>query len=110
MSAPTITSQTPVPPARPALMRTTRNNPKYSVMFVDDIGIELAKREGLIEKLPREQIPNLERVLPRFVYFDGFGAAFAMSAAGLCYNTATGKPHRSLASRSSTSPAHLLLP
>jgi putative spermidine/putrescine transport system substrate-binding protein len=75
-----------------ALMRTTRNNPKYSVMFVDDIGIELAKREGLIEKLPREQIPNLERVLPRFVYFDGFGAAFAMSAAGLCYNTATGKP------------------
>src|ERR1700681_2116793 len=46
-----------------ALMRTTRDNPKYSVMFVDDIGIELAKREGLIEKLPREQIPNLERVL-----------------------------------------------
>jgi putative spermidine/putrescine transport system substrate-binding protein len=75
-----------------ALMRTTRNNPKYSVMFVDDIGVELAKREGLIEKLPREQIPNLERVLNRFVFFDGYGAAFAMSAAGLCYNTATGKP------------------
>lgn len=75
-----------------ALMRTSRNNPKYSVMFVDDIGIELAKREGLIEKLPREQIPSMERVLDRFVYFDGYGAAFAMSAAGLCYNTATGKP------------------
>jgi putative spermidine/putrescine transport system substrate-binding protein len=75
-----------------ALMRTTRNNPKYSVMFVDDIGIELAKREGLIERLPREQIPNMERVLDRFIYFDGYGAAFAMSAAGLCYNTATGKP------------------
>src|SRR5476649_2412394 len=64
-----------------ALMRTTRDNPKYSVMFVDDIGIELAKREGLIEKLPREQIPNMERVLDRFIYFDGYGAAFAMSAA-----------------------------
>jgi putative spermidine/putrescine transport system substrate-binding protein len=75
-----------------ALMRTTRNNPKYSVMFIDDIGVELAKREGLIEKLPRQEIPNLERVLNRFLYFDGFGAAFAMSAAGLCYNTATGKP------------------
>jgi putative spermidine/putrescine transport system substrate-binding protein len=75
-----------------ALMRTTRNNPKYSVMFVDDIGIELAKREGLIEKLPRELIPNMERVLDRFIYFDGYGAAFAMSAAGMCYNTATGKP------------------
>ena len=47
-------------------MRATRNNPKYSVMFVDDIGIELAKREGLIEHLPREQIPNMERVLKRF--------------------------------------------
>jgi putative spermidine/putrescine transport system substrate-binding protein len=75
-----------------ALMRTTRGNPKYSVMFVDDIGVELAKREGLIEKLPRESIPNMERVLGRFVYFDGYGAAFAMSAAGMCYNTATGKP------------------
>ena len=75
-----------------ALMRTSRNNPKYTVMFVDDIGIELAKREGLIEKLPREQIPSMERVLDRFVYYDGYGAAFAMSAAGLCYNTATGKP------------------
>jgi putative spermidine/putrescine transport system substrate-binding protein len=29
-----------------ALMRATRNNPKYSVMFIDDIGVELAKREG----------------------------------------------------------------
>jgi putative spermidine/putrescine transport system substrate-binding protein len=75
-----------------ALMRTTRNNPKYSVMFVDDIGIELAKREGLIEKLPRDEIPNMARVLGRFIYFDGYGAAFAMSAAGMCYNTATGKP------------------
>jgi putative spermidine/putrescine transport system substrate-binding protein len=75
-----------------ALMRTTRSNPKYSVMFVDDIGIELAKREGLIEKLPRDVIPNMERVLDRFIYFDGYGAAFAMSAAGMCYNTATGTP------------------
>jgi putative spermidine/putrescine transport system substrate-binding protein len=75
-----------------ALMRATRNNPKYSVMFVDDIGIELAKREGLIEKLPREQLPNMERVLNRFIYYDGFGAAFAISAAGLAYSPATGKP------------------
>jgi putative spermidine/putrescine transport system substrate-binding protein len=75
-----------------ALMRTTRNNPKYSVMFVDDIGIQLAKTEGLIEKLPRAEIPNMARVLDRFIYFDGYGAAFAMSAAGMCYNNATGKP------------------
>src|SRR5258707_15599326 len=69
-----------------ALMRATRNNPKYSVMFIDDIGVELAKREGLIEKLPREQIPSMARLLDRFVFYDGYGAAFAMSAAGLAYN------------------------
>ena len=75
-----------------ALMRSSRDNPKYSVMFVDDIGIELAKREGLIEPLPRDQIPSMQKVLKRFIFYDGYGAAFAMSAAGLAYNTATGKP------------------
>src|SRR6202035_5929917 len=44
-----------------ALMRSSRNNPKYSVMFIDDIGVELAKREGLIEQLPGAEIPNMER-------------------------------------------------
>jgi putative spermidine/putrescine transport system substrate-binding protein len=75
-----------------ALMRASRNNPKYSVMFIDDIGVELAKREGLIEKLPLEQIPSIDRLLKRFIFYDGYGAAFAMSAAGLAYNNATGKP------------------
>jgi putative spermidine/putrescine transport system substrate-binding protein len=75
-----------------ALMRASRNNPKYSVMFIDDIGVELAKREGLIDKLPLEQIPSIERLLKRFIFYDGYGAAFAMSAAGLAYNNATGKP------------------
>ena len=75
-----------------ALMRASRNNPKYSVMFIDDIGVALAKSEGLIDKLPQEQLPSMERVLKRFIYYDGYGAAFAMSAAGLAYNTATGKP------------------
>lgn len=75
-----------------ALMRASRDSPKYSVMFIDDIGVELAKREGLIEQLPREQIPNMDRVLNRFIYFEGHGAAFAISAAGLCYHTGTGSP------------------
>jgi putative spermidine/putrescine transport system substrate-binding protein len=75
-----------------AALRATRNNPRYSVMFVDDIGVPLAKGEGLIEKLPQEQIPNLARLLGRFLYYDGYGAPFAMSTAGLAYNNQTGKP------------------
>ncbi|HVH78412.1 MAG TPA: extracellular solute-binding protein [Stellaceae bacterium] len=78
-----------------ALMRSSRNNPKYSVMFIDDIGVELAKREGLIEQLPRDKLPSMEKVLPRFIYYDGYGAAFAMSAAGLAYNPQSGKPLQS---------------
>ena len=78
-------------------MRATRNNPKYSVMFIDDIGVDLAKKEGLIEQLPADKIPNMARLLKRFVFNDGYGAAFAMSSVGLVYNSATGKPLASYA-------------
>jgi putative spermidine/putrescine transport system substrate-binding protein len=75
-----------------ALMRATRNNPKYSVMFIDDIGVDLAKKEGLIEELPADKIPNMARLYKRFIHSGGYGAAFAMSAAGLVYNSESGKP------------------
>jgi putative spermidine/putrescine transport system substrate-binding protein len=75
-----------------ALMRASRTNPKYSVMFIDDIGVALAKSEDLIENLPEDQLPNLSRVIPRFMFNDGYGAGFAISAVGLVYNPQTGKP------------------
>jgi putative spermidine/putrescine transport system substrate-binding protein len=78
-----------------ATLRATRNNPRYSVMFVDDIGVPLAKAEGLIEKLPQDRIPNMAKLLPRFLYYEGYGAAFAMSTAGMAYNSQTGKPLKS---------------
>jgi putative spermidine/putrescine transport system substrate-binding protein len=75
-----------------AALRATRDNPKYSVMFMDDIGIELSKREGLIDKLPADKIPNLAGLLPRFMFYDGYGAAFAISTGGMVYNPQTMKP------------------
>src|ERR1700694_3940014 len=57
-----------------AALRATRDNPKYSVMFMDDIGIELSKREGLIDALPVDKIPNIAGVLPRFMFLDVYGA------------------------------------
>lgn len=80
-----------------AILRSTRNNPRYSVMFVDDIGVPLAKGEGLIEKLPLDLIPNAKRLLKRFIYYDGYGVAFAMSTAGPAYGTQTTKPLQSYA-------------
>ena len=45
-----------------AALRATRSNPKYSVMFMDDIGIDLAAKEGLIDPLPVNKLPNLDRL------------------------------------------------
>jgi putative spermidine/putrescine transport system substrate-binding protein len=75
-----------------AALRATRDNPRYSVMFMDDIGIELSKREGLIDPLPADKIPNISGVLPRFMFYDGYGAAFAISTGGLVYNPQVTKP------------------
>jgi putative spermidine/putrescine transport system substrate-binding protein len=75
-----------------ARLRATRENPKYSVMLMDDIGVELAKREDLIVPLDPTKIPNLETVIPRFLMFDKHGAGFAISTGGLCYNTQATKP------------------
>lgn len=69
-----------------ARMRATRDAPKYSIMFIDPLGIEIAKREGLIAPLPKEGIPNLATVYPRYVLEDGYGVAFGVTAAALFYN------------------------
>jgi putative spermidine/putrescine transport system substrate-binding protein len=75
-----------------AALRATRDNPRYSVMFMDDIGIELSKREGLIDALPVAQLPNLAAVYKRFLFNDGYGAAFAISTGGLVINPQVTKP------------------
>src|ERR1700679_3065957 len=75
-----------------AALRATRDNPRYSVMFMEDSGIELSKREGLIDPLPADKLPNLAGVLPRFLFYDGYGAAFAISTGGIVYNPQVTKP------------------
>ncbi|HTG23882.1 MAG TPA: hypothetical protein VK681_27875, partial [Reyranella sp.] len=57
------------------IMRTQKANPNYSVMMMDDVGVPIAKGEGLIDRLPKDKIPNLAKVFPSFVYNDGYGAA-----------------------------------
>src|SRR6195952_4553821 len=69
-----------------AALRATRTNPKYSVMFMDDIGVDLAKGEGLLDPLPVDKLPNLQRVYKRFLFSEGYGAAFAISTGGLYIN------------------------
>lgn len=80
-----------------ALLRASKDAPKFTVMFVDDLGVEIAKREGLIDPLPKDRMPNLARVYPRFIYNDGYGVALAISSAGLFYNPKATKPLESYA-------------
>ena len=69
-----------------ARLRATKDAPKYSVMFIDPLGIELAKREGLIEALPKDAIPNLATTFPRYVLEGGYGVAFGVTAAAMFFN------------------------
>ncbi|MEJ1976653.1 MAG: hypothetical protein WDN49_11635 [Acetobacteraceae bacterium] len=70
-----------------AILRTQKANPTYSVMFMDDVGVPIAKEEDLITALPRDKMPNLAHVIPRFLLNDGFGAAFAVSVVAPYFNT-----------------------
>ena len=80
-----------------ALLRAQRTNPRYSVMFMDDVGVPIAKGEGLIEKLPFDKMPSASKVLPRFLFNDGYGVAFAISTGSLFYNPTSIKPLQSYA-------------
>ena len=80
-----------------SLLRASKEAPKFTVMFVDDLGVEIAKREGLIDPLPKDKMPNLAKVYPRFIYNDGYGVALMISSAGIFYNTKTAKPLESYA-------------
>jgi putative spermidine/putrescine transport system substrate-binding protein len=79
------------------LLRAAKDAPKFTVMFVDDLGVEIAKREDLIAALPKDKMPNLAKVYPRLVYNDGYGVALAVSSAGLFYNPQATKPLESYA-------------
>ncbi len=79
------------------ILRTQKSNPNYSVMMMDDVGIPIAKNEGLIAPLPKDKIPNLEKVFPNFIYNDGYGAAFAISTVSPWYHKDISKPLESFA-------------
>ncbi|WAC27529.1 extracellular solute-binding protein [Ancylobacter sp. SL191] len=72
-------------------MRATKANPKFSVMFIDDVAIPICRSEGLIEQLPTADMPALAKLYPRFG-FDGWGTALAISVASMFHNTSITPP------------------
>lgn len=70
-----------------ARMRASKNNPTHTVMFLDDIGVSLARREELIAPLPMEKIPNMAGVFPRYIFEDGYGVGIQVSTVALTFST-----------------------
>jgi putative spermidine/putrescine transport system substrate-binding protein len=75
-----------------AKVRAERANPQHTVVFVDDLGIDILKRENLIDPLPKAKMPNMAKVIPRFIYDEGYGVAIGISMAGIAYNPKIIKP------------------
>jgi putative spermidine/putrescine transport system substrate-binding protein len=80
-----------------SLLRAQKANPTFSVMFMDDVGVPIARDEDLITALPREKMPNMAHVIPRFLIGNGYGVAFAISSIAPFYNTKSGHPIASYA-------------
>src|SRR6201989_1241090 len=51
-----VLAQQGAPLGQIALLRASKDAPKFTVMFVDDLGVEIAKREGLIDPLPKDKM------------------------------------------------------
>lgn len=75
-----------------AKVRAEKANPQHTVVFVDDLGVEILKREGLIDPLPAAKMPNMANVYSRFLYNDGYGVAVGISMSGMGYNPKLAKP------------------
>lgn len=75
-------------------MRATRDNPKYSVMFIDDVAVPICKQEGLIDALPFADMPAAAKLYDRFIYQDGYGTGLGISVGSLFHNTRVEAPRR----------------
>jgi putative spermidine/putrescine transport system substrate-binding protein len=73
-------------------LRATKSNPKYTVMFVDDLAIPICKNEDLISPLPKDKMQNLAKLYPKFLYEGGYGTGLGVSLGGMFYNTGVKAP------------------
>lgn len=72
-------------------MRATKANPKFSVMFLDDVAIPICRSEDLIAPLPKANMPALAKLYPRFAY-EGYATGLGISVGSLFHNTSVPAP------------------
>lgn len=68
-------------------MRIQKARPEMDVVFLStDFILNLAINEGLIDKLNLENIPNINKLYPRYVTKDRYGVVGWIVVTGLAYN------------------------
>lgn len=80
-----------------AKIRAQKENPQFTVMFVDDYAVDLLKQENLLDPIPVADSKNIKNADERFFLQDNYGVGIAVSIAGLFYNTSTAKRPESYA-------------
>ncbi|SRR6266545_1511463 len=68
-------------------LRAGKNNPVHTMMWIDDIGVNIARKEGLIDRLPEDKIPNMAKVFPKYIVEGGYGVGLDVSTVALAYST-----------------------
>lgn len=68
-------------------MQKNKDKPYLSVVQMDDPVMILAVKEGLLEKLTPDKVPNLGKIRPNSVHMDGMWANYLTPWQGIAYNT-----------------------
>src|SRR5215471_6169632 len=70
-----------------ARLRAGKNNPVHTMMWMDDIGVNIARKEGLIDRLPEDKIAHMAQVFPKYIVEGGYGVGIDVSTVALAYST-----------------------
>jgi len=68
-------------------MQKNKDKPYLSVVQMDDPVMILAVKEGLLEKLTPDKVPNLTKIRPAAIHMDGMWANYLTPWQGIAYNS-----------------------
>ena len=68
-------------------MQKNKDKQYLSVVQMDDPVMILAVKEGLLEKLTADKVPNLANLRPGAIHMDGMWANYVVPWQGIAYNT-----------------------
>ncbi|TGT46330.1 ABC transporter substrate-binding protein [Mesorhizobium sp. M8A.F.Ca.ET.165.01.1.1] len=75
-----------------AKVTAQKSDPQIDVAFLDDVGVFALNRQGLLDKIDLEKVPNAKDVYPNFILDGGFGIGFWTYITTILNNTKSPAP------------------